>query len=144
MPRDRIRTEPWSNPHIIGEILNRSRSVAVVGLSDKPERPSFGVARSLIENGYRVLGVNPSLEEVLGAICYPTLSDIPERIDAVDVFRKPEAVDSLVDEVIKLRIPYLWLQEGVVNVEAAEKALSAGIKVVMDRCMAKELARRPV
>jgi predicted CoA-binding protein len=144
MPRDRTKTESWSNPYVIGEILNRSRSVAVMGLSDKPERPSFGVARALIENGYRVIGVNPSLEEVLGAICYPTLSDIPERIDAVNVFWKPAAVDSLVDEVIELRIPYLWLQEGVVNIEAAEKALNAGIKVVMDRCMAKELARRPV
>lgn len=142
MPRGRPKKDPWSNPRIIDEILDEARTVAVVGLSDKPHRPSFGVARFLIESGYRVVGVNPNVDEVLGTICYPSLGDVPEHIDAVDVFRRSEVVDALVDEVIKLRIPYLWLQEGVVNPEAAQRAFSAGIKVVMDRCMAKALSQR--
>lgn len=142
MPRGRTRTDPWTNPHVIGEILDEARIVAVVGISDKPSRPSFSVARFLIENGYRVVGVNPSIDEVLGTICYPSLADIPEPIDAVNVFSTPEDVDALVDEVIKLRIPYLWLQEGVVNPEAAQRAISEGIKVVMNRCMAKALSQR--
>ena len=142
MPRGRPKKDPWSNPRIIEEILGEARTVAVVGLSDKPHRPSFGVARFLIESGYRVVGVNPNVDEVLGTICYPSLGDVPEPIDAVDVFRRSEVVDTLVDEVIKLRIPYLWLQEGVVNPEAAQRAFSAGVKVVMDRCMAKALSQR--
>ena len=142
MPRGRPKKDPWSNPRIIDEILDEARTVAVVGLSDKPHRPSFGVARFLIESGYRVVGVNPNVDEVLGTICYPSLGAVPEPIDAVDVFRRSEVVDALVDEVIKLRIPYLWLQEGVVNPEAAQRAFSAGVKVVMDRCMAKALSQR--
>lgn len=142
MPRGRPKKDPWSNPRIIDEILVEARTVAVVGLSDKPHRPSFGVARFLIESGYRVVGVNPNVDEVLGTVCYPSLGDVPEPIDAVDVFRRSEAIDALVDEVIKLRIPYLWLQEGVVNPEAAQRAFSAGVKVVMDRCMAKALSQR--
>lgn len=141
MPRGRTRRIPWSDPRIMREILNEARTIAIVGISDSPARPSYGVARYLIENGYRVVGVNPKLEDVLGDICYPSVSSIPEQIDVVTVFRKPEAVDAVVDEVIKLHVPYLWLQEGVVNPEAAERALEAGVKVVMDHCMMKEHSR---
>ena len=128
----------WSDPRLIREILTEVRSIAVIGLSDNPSRPSFGVARYLIENGYRVIGVNPKLEDVLGDICYPTLSSIPEPIDLVNVFRQPDAVNGIVDEVIKLHIPYLWLQEGVVQVEAAKRAQEAGVKVIMDHCIMHE------
>ncbi|MFH1862037.1 MAG: CoA-binding protein [bacterium] len=142
MPRGRTRESSWASSKIINEILEEARTVAVVGLSDDPGRPSNSVARTLIQNGYRVVGINPNVDEVLGSICYPTLESVPESIDLVDVFRKPEAIDGLVDEVIRLGIPYLWFQEGVVNPDAALKARDAGVKVIMDRCIAKELARR--
>jgi uncharacterized protein len=131
----------WSNPRLIREILEEARTVAIVGISDEPSRPSHEIARYLIEHGYRVVGVNPALEEVLGAICYPSLEAIPEPVDVVDVFRKPDALETIVTDVIKLEIPYLWLQEGVVNPDAAERAKEAGIKVVMDHCMKKEHTR---
>ncbi|MCX6639663.1 MAG: CoA-binding protein [bacterium] len=142
MSSEQEKKAPWSNPRIIREILEEARTVAVVGISDNPTRPSFGVARFLIESGYRVIGVNPKIQDVLGTECYPSLSEVPETIDVVDVFRNSDALDPLIDEVIKLRIPYLWLQEGVVNQNAAERAIEAGIKVVMDHCMAKEISRR--
>jgi len=143
MPRGRTgkSSSSWSDPRLIREILAEVRSIAVIGISDNASRPSFGVARYLIENGYRVVGVNPKLEDILGDICYPTLSSIPEPIDLVDVFRQPDAVDGIVDEVIKLHIPYLWLQEGVVQVEAAKRAQEAGVKVIMDQCIMKEHSR---
>jgi predicted CoA-binding protein len=143
MPRDRT-SKPhhnWSNPRLIREILEEARTIAIVGISDEPSRPSHEIARYLIEHGYRVVGVNPALEEVLGALCYPCLEAIPEPVDVVDVFRKPEALETIVDDIIKLEIPYLWLQEGVVNPDAAERAKDAGIKVVMDHCMKKEHTR---
>jgi predicted CoA-binding protein len=135
----KISPSSWANPRLIREILEDARVVAIVGISDSPSKPSFNVARYLIEQGYRVVGVNPSLDEVLGTDCYPSLEAIPEPVDVVDVFRKPDAVEAIVDEAIHLRIPYLWLQEGVVNEEAAQKAKEAGIRVVMDRCMMHEL-----
>jgi hypothetical protein len=143
MPRGRAKKNEanWSNPRLIQEILEESRIVAIIGISDDPDRPSNEIARYLIENGYRVIGVNPSLEEVLGALCYPSLEAIPEPVDVVDVFRKPDTVEEIVDDVIKLEIPYLWLQEGVVNSDAAFRAKSAGIKVIMDHCMKKEHSR---
>jgi predicted CoA-binding protein len=143
MPRGRTRKSgpPWSNPDLIQEILNEARTIAVVGISDKPSRPSYDVARFLIENGYHVIGVNPSLDEVLGTICYPSLDHIPEPIDVVDVFRNSDAVHEIVEEVIRLRIPYLWLQEGIVNPDAALRAEEAGVRVIMDHCMKKELSR---
>ena len=142
MPRGRTgKSSSWSDPRLIREILTEVRSIAVIGISDDPSRPSFGVARYLIENGYRVIGVNPKLEDILGDICYPTLASIPEPIDLVDVFRQPDAVNGIVDEVIKLHIPYLWLQEGVVQVEAAKRAQEAGVRVIMDHCIMKEHSR---
>lgn len=142
MVKNSGKTEFWSDPRLIRRILLEARTVAVVGISDKPNRPSYGVARFLIENGYRVIGVNPNVDEVLGTLCYPSLSDIPEPVDVVDVFRNKKSVNPIVNELIKLRIPYLWLQEGVVDIEAAQRAKDAGIKVIMDRCMAKELSLR--
>ena len=139
MPLVRPQASAWASPSIIREILEEARTVAIVGISDNPSRPSFSVARFLIENGYRVVGVNPKVDEVLGTICYPSLTDVPEPIDVVDVFRKSEAVNGLISHMIKLRIPYLWLQEGVVDNKAADRASEAGIKVVMDRCIAQEL-----
>jgi uncharacterized protein len=143
MPRARTSktNHNWSNPRLIREILEEARTVAIVGISDEPSRPSHEIARYLIEHGYHVVGVNPALEEVLGALCYPSLDAIPEPVDVVDVFRKPEALETIVSDVIKLEIPYLWLQEGVVNPDAAERAKEAGIKVVMDHCMKKEHTR---
>jgi predicted CoA-binding protein len=131
----------WSSPRLIKEILEEARTIAIIGISDDPSRPSNEIARYLIENGYHVVGVNPSLEEVLGALCYPSLKAIPEPVDVVDVFRKPDALESIVEDVIRLEIPYLWLQEGVVNPDAALRAKSAGIKVIMDHCMKKEHTR---
>ncbi len=127
---------------LIDEILAKARTIAVVGISSKPERPSNGVARVLMNSGFNVIGVNPAMTEVLGSACYPTLNEVPEKIDLVDVFRKPDEVGPIVDAVIELGIPYLWFQEGVINEFEAERARSEGVKVVMDRCIAKELPKR--
>ena len=142
MPHSRVSSDPWSNPRVMKLILEEARTVAVVGIVDKPTHPSFEVARFLIENGYRVVGINPKLDEVLGTLCYPSLSDVPEPIDVVDVFQNKRSIGTVIDEVIKLRIPFLWLQEGIVEVEGAQKALEAGVKVVMDHCIAKELSNQ--
>ncbi len=123
------------------EILNSSRVVAVVGLSAKPDRPSHVVASYLKENGYRIIPVNPQEEKILGEVCYPDLSSIPEPVDVVDIFRRPEDVLPIVEEAIKAGAKAVWMQEGVINEEAAARAKSAGLQVVMDRCMKKEHAR---
>lgn len=123
------------------EMLRGARTIAVVGLSGKRLRPSHGVAAYLQQHGYRIIPVNPSETEVLGEKAYATLAEVPEKIDIVDVFRRPEAVPDVVDEAIKLGVPYLWLQEDVVHEEAAERARAAGMKVVMDRCILKEHRR---
>lgn len=122
----------------IGELLSRTRTIAVVGLSSDPMRPSFGVSQYMQGKGYRIIPVNPNESSVLGEKCYPTLSDVPEKVDMVDVFRRPEFVREIVDEAIRLKIASLWLQEGVVDPTAAQKARDAGITVVMDRCILKE------
>lgn len=123
------------------EMLREGKTIAVVGLSSKRLRPSYGVAAYMQQHGYRIIPVNPAETEVLGEKCYPTLSAVPEKVDIVDVFRRPEAVPEIVAEAIQLRIPYLWLQEDVVHEEAALAARSAGLKVVMDRCILKEHRR---
>ena len=110
----------------------------MVGLSSDPMRPSFGVAEYLQHKGYRIIPVNPNEEMVLGERSYTSLADVPEKIDLVDVFRRPEFVPAIVDEVIRLKIPAVWLQEGVVHPVAANKARQAGVLVVMDRCILKE------
>ena len=125
----------------IEEILKNSRTIAVVGLSPKPDRPSYGVARYLQGQGYRIIPVNPGAQEVLGEKAYPNLSAIPERVDVVDIFRRPEDVLPVVEEAIKIGAKYIWMQEGIVNDQAAEKARRAGLAVVMDRCMSVEHQR---
>jgi hypothetical protein len=122
----------------IGELLAKAKTIAVVGLSSDPMRPSFGVAQYMQRHGYRIVPVNPSESEVLGERAYKTLSDVPDNIDLVDVFRRPEFVPAIVDEAIRMNIPAIWLQEGVVHEAAAQKARDAGLFVVMDRCILKD------
>ncbi len=127
----------------IRHILEHAKTIAVLGLSAGPARPSHGVAAYLQRAGYRIVPVNPTLTEVLGEPCYPTLTEAAahEKIDLVDVFRHSEAVPEIVDEAIALALHALWLQEGVVHEMAAEKARRAGLRVVMDRCILKEHRR---
>jgi len=120
------------------ELFASVRTIAVVGLSDDPLRPSNGVSAYLQRAGYRIIPVNPSVPEILGETCYATLRDIPEKVDVVDVFRKSEAVGPIAEDAIAIGAKYLWLQEGVINPAAAEKAVQAGLRVVMDKCMLKE------
>lgn len=120
------------------EILNSRRVVAIVGLSPKLDRPSYRVASYLKEQGYRIIPVNPRAREILGEVCYPDLSSIPEAIDVVDVFRRSKEVPAVAEEAIKIRAKALWMQEGVINEEAAARAREAGLLVVMDKCMFKE------
>jgi uncharacterized protein len=122
----------------IYELLSRVKTIAVVGLSDSPMRPSHGVSAYMQSQGYRIIPVNPQIEEALGERSYASLVDVPEKIDLVDVFRRPEFVDAIVDQAIQLKIPAIWLQEDVVNERAAKKAREAGLLVVMDRCILKE------
>ena len=123
---------------LITDLLKRSRTIAVVGLSADPWRPSHGVSEYMQGHGYRIIPVHPTAETVLGEKVYRSLREIPDKIDIVNVFRRRDAVPAIVDEVIALKLPVLWLQETVVHEEAAEKARKAGIKVVMDLCILKE------
>jgi uncharacterized protein len=123
-------------------VLERTRTIAVVGLSDSPLRPSYGVAAYLQSHGYRIIPVNPQIRESLGETSYASLLDVPEKIDLVDVFRRPEYVEEIVDQAIQLKIPAVWMQEEIVNEHAAQKARQAGIFVVMDRCILKEHLER--
>jgi hypothetical protein len=131
----------FSNPDegALREILCRARRIAVVGLSPKPDRPSYGVAAQLQRMGYDVVPVRPAVASVLGVPAYPDLAAVPGTIDLVDVFRAPEHVEPIVDACIALRVPVLWLQEGVVNEAAANRAREAGITVIMDRCIYKDV-----
>ena len=122
----------------IRELLSKVKTIAVVGLSDSPLRPSHGVSAYMQSQGYRIIPVNPQIGEVLGETSYPSLLEVQEKIDLVDVFRRPEFVDEIVDQGIQLKIPAIWLQEEVINERAAERARKAGIVVVMDRCILKE------
>jgi uncharacterized protein len=122
----------------IARLLKSTRTIAVVGLSDKPDRDSYQVAAYLQERGYRIIPVNPAVREVLGEKAYARLQDVPEQIDLVDVFRKPEAVPEIVETAIAAGAKAVWLQEGVVHNAAAERARAAGLQVVQNRCMLKE------
>ena len=122
----------------IGEVLKRARTIAVVGLSSSPLRPSYGVAAYLQTHGYRIIPVNPNIKGALGEKAYASLAEVPEKIDIVDIFRRPEFVPELVDQAIALKVPALWMQEDVVHEAAAAKARKAGIFVTMDRCILKE------
>ena len=127
----------------ITDLLKSAGTIAVVGLTDNPLRPSHGVSAYMQAQGYRIVPVNPTIREALGEKAYATLHDIPKdvKIDIVDVFRRPDAVPGIVDEVLELKLPALWLQETVVDEKAAERARKAGVKVVMDRCILKEHRR---
>jgi predicted CoA-binding protein len=122
-------------------ILNDYRIIAMVGLSPDPNRPSHRVAKYLIKQGYKVIPVNPDAQEILGTRSYSNMSSISETIEIVDIFRRSEEVMPIVDEAIKVGAKAVWMQEGVVNEEAALKAQGAGLLVVMDRCMLKEHKR---
>jgi uncharacterized protein len=126
----------------IGRLLNTVKTIAVVGLSNDPMRPSYGVSSYMQQQGYRIIPVNPTVSEVLGERSYPDLSSVREKIDLVNVFRRPEFVPDIVAEAIRLKLPAIWLQEGVIHQDAAQKAREAGISVVMDRCILKEHRRR--
>jgi predicted CoA-binding protein len=125
----------------IPELLRTSRVIAVVGLSSKKFRPSYGVAEYMQREGYRIIPVNPNETEVLGQKSYARLEDVPERIDIVDIFRRSEFVKPIVDSAIKLGAKAVWMQEGVEDQKSAEKARKAGLAVVMDRCILKEHSR---
>ena|SRR6266850_273772 len=131
-----------NDPAAIERILDECRTIAVVGLSSTPTRPSHGVAAYMQRAGYRVIPVNPNEREVLGEKAYASLAEAPERIDLVDVFRRSEEAAAAVDEAIGIGAKAVWLQEGVIDHDAAQRALDAGLLVVMDRCWLKEHARR--
>jgi len=122
-------------------ILNEYRIIAMVGLSPDPSRPSHRVAKYLTSHGYKVIPVNPDAQEILGARSYSDMSSIPEPVEIVDIFRRSEEVMPIVDEAIKIGAKVVWMQEGVINEEAALRARDAGLLVVMDRCMLKEHKR---
>jgi uncharacterized protein len=122
----------------ITEILKKAKNIAVVGLSSSPMRPSYGVSAYLQSHGYKIIPVNPEIKGALGERAYGSLSDVPEKIDIVDIFRRSEFVPALVDEAIRLKPAAIWMQEGVMHDAAAEKARKAGIFVVQDRCLLKE------
>jgi predicted CoA-binding protein len=126
------------HPDPIADLLKRSRTIAVVGLSNRPLRPSHGVSAYMQTHGYHIIPVNPRIKEALGESAYASLLDVPGKIDIVNIFRRPEFVEEAVDQAIRLKIPAIWMQEEVINERAAEKARKAGIFVVMDRCILKE------
>ena len=127
---------PDSDP--IADLLKRSRTIAVVGLSNSPLRPSHGVSAYMQTQGYRIIPVNPKIHGSLGEKSYASLLDVPEKIDIVNVFRRPEFVEEIVDQAIRLKVSAIWMQESVVHEKAAEKARQAGMFVIMDRCILKE------
>jgi len=139
-----------NDPLVIDEMLRNAKTIAVVGMSDKTWRASHNIGRYLAEHGYRVLPVNPALEEILGLRCYAGLdaaqaaaqSETGRGIDLVDAFRASENVPTIVDDVIRLRIPYLWLQDEVIHDEAIARARAAGVKCVQNDCIFREHAKR--
>src|SRR5262249_27630489 len=127
-----ISTDP------IADVLRQAKTIAVVGLSDNPLRPSYGVAAYMQSQGYRIIPVNPNINEALGEKAYGSLLDAPEKIDIVDIFRRPQFVEEVVEQAIRLKVPAVWMQEEIVDERAAEKARQAGIFVIMDRCILVE------
>jgi predicted CoA-binding protein len=123
------------------DILHCYRTIAVVGLSSKPDRPNYGVARYLQQQGYRIIPVNPNETEVLGERAYPDLLSVPEPVEIVDIFRRSEFVPEVVEQAIAIGAKAVWMQDGVVHEAAAERAREAGLLVVMDRCTARERRR---
>ena len=129
-------------PDPIRELLERAKTIAVVGLSDNPLRPSHGVSAYMQTQGYKIIPVNPNIRESLGETSYPSLTDVPGKIDIVNIFRRPQFVEEIVDQAIGLKVPAVWMQEEVINEKAGEKARRAGMFVVMDRCILKEHKER--
>ncbi|HEX9913172.1 MAG TPA: CoA-binding protein [candidate division Zixibacteria bacterium] len=124
--------------NIMEKIFKDSKTIAVVGLSSNPSRPSYSVARYLQSQGYKIIPVNPNEKEILGEKSYPDLVSIPDKIDIVDIFRRSEDVPPVIEQAIEIKAKVVWMQEGIVNEEAAKKASDAGLTVVMDKCMYKE------
>jgi predicted CoA-binding protein len=135
-----LNPEQYENPpdDRIREILRAYKNVAVVGLSSDESRPSYGVSRYLQKRGYKIIPVNPKETEILGEKVYPSLSDIPDKVDIVDIFRRSEFVPPIADEAIKIGAKVIWFQEGVINHPAAIRASQQGVLVVMDKCILKE------
>jgi uncharacterized protein len=131
-----VTSLPKSDP--IRELLLRAKTIAVVGLSDSPLRPSHGVSAYMQAHGYKIIPVNPNISEALGERSHASLLDVPSKIEVVNIFRRPEFVEEIVDQAIHLKIPAVWMQEGVIHERAAEKARKAGMFVVMDLCILKE------
>ncbi len=129
---------PAAETDPIADHLRTAKTIAVVGLSASPMRASYGVAAYLQSQGYRIIPVNPEIKEALGEPAYPTLRDVPDHVDIVDIFRRPDAVPDIVRQAIERKVPVVWMQETVVHEAAAEEARRAGIFVVMDRCILKE------
>jgi predicted CoA-binding protein len=127
-----------AQPDPIRELLRRAKTIAVVGLSDSPLRPSHGVSAYMQIHGYKIIPVNPNIRISLGEKSYASLADVPEKVDIVNIFRRPELVEEIVDQAIALKISAVWMQEDVINEKAAEKARRAGMFVVMDHCILKE------
>ncbi len=130
-----------NEPELIDEILENVKTIAVVGISNKPDRASYGVSAQMQKRGYRIVPVNPVLREILGEPCYPSLREIPFPVDMVNVFRAPEFVPEIVEDTIAIGVKYLWLQEGVVHPAAIAHAEASGIRVVADLCLYKEHLR---
>lgn len=131
-----VSSLPKADP--IFELLQKAKTIAVVGLSDSPLRPSHGVSAYMQSRGYRIIPVNPVISEALGEKSYPSLLEVPGKIDIVNIFRRPEFVGEIVDQAIQLKVRAVWMQEEIINEKAAEKARQAGIFVVMNRCILKE------
>lgn len=126
----------------ITEVLRTAKIIAVVGLTDSPLRPSYGVSHYMRAQGYRIIPVNPNIAEWEGEKAYPSLLDVPEKIDIVNIFRRSEAVPEVVEQALQIKAPVIWMQEGVIHEKAPEKARQAGVFVVMDRCILKEHHKR--
>jgi predicted CoA-binding protein len=123
---------------LVTELLRKAKTIAVVGLSSNPMRPSHGVTAYMQSQGYRIIPVNPRIESCLGEKAHASLLEVPDQIDIVNIFRRPEFVEEIVDQAVQLKIPAIWMQEDVIHEKAAEKARKAGIFVMMDRCILKE------
>jgi predicted CoA-binding protein len=131
-----VDKEPLNaSPEEIGEIIRKYHTIAVVGLSDKADRPSYQVAQYLQQHGYRIIPVNPGRTEILGEKCYATLKDIPFPVEVVDIFRKVEAIPAIVADAVAVGARVVWMQLGLVDPASARKAREAGLEVVMDRCL---------
>jgi predicted CoA-binding protein len=122
----------------IRALLKRVKTIAVVGLSPNPARPSYGVSKAMQGFGYTIIPVHPLASEILGATAYPRLSDIPGQVDLVDVFRRPEHIDGVVDDCLRLNLKTLWIQDDIINIPAAKRAQAGGMTVVMNRCIYRD------